>query len=110
MEVWGLKEGNLIHISCPSRRKETLALLFLDETIAEPQILKMNHICRKNLAGKIGDSVKIKVFTEAVELSRVVVKKIGGYASTATPENHEQKGLGQYFEEGCRPICRDDVF
>lgn len=40
----------------------------------------------------------------------MVVKKIGGIASTATPENHEQSELAKYFSEGFRPICRDDLF
>ena len=43
-------------------------------------------------------------------MSKVVVKKIGGFASNATPEIHEQTELGKYFSEGTRPICRDDIF
>jgi hypothetical protein len=84
----GLKEGELVHISCPARRKETLALLYLDETVAQPQAIKMNHICRKNLAAEVGDFVHIKLFTEAVEMTKLIVKKIGGFASNATPEKH----------------------
>ena len=41
---------------------------------------------------------------------RVVVKKIGGLAPKATPQNHEQNELTKYFSEGFRPICRDDLF
>ena len=47
--------------------------------------IRMNHICRKNLAAMVGDAVTVKIFSEAVELDRVVVGKIGGTASTATP-------------------------
>lgn len=78
--------------------------------MAEPQIVKMNHICRKNLAAEVGDFVRIKIFKDAVDLKKVVVKKIGGYAPKATPENHEQNGLVKYFAAGFRPICRDDLF
>lgn len=45
----------------------------------------MNHICRKNLAAEVGDFVNVKKFNEAVDLMKVVVKKIGGYAPNATP-------------------------
>lgn len=40
----------------------------------------------------------------------MVVKKIGGSASSATPENHEQMTLVEYFENSYRPVCRDDIF
>jgi hypothetical protein len=72
--------------------------------------IRMNHICRKNLAAEVGMSITVKLFTEAVELSKVVVGKIGGCASTATPEKHEQNTLIQYFSDSYRPICRDDIF
>lgn len=85
MEIQGLKEEDLVHITCPARRKETLAFLFAEETAAEPQKILMNHICRKNLAAEVGDFVNVKKFTEAVDLMKVVVKKIGGCAPNATP-------------------------
>jgi hypothetical protein len=66
MENLGFKDGDLVHITCPLRRKETLALLFVTEVGAEPQIIRMNHICRKNLASEVGDIVKIKLFKQAV--------------------------------------------
>lgn len=78
MEKIGLHEGDLVHIVEPSRRHDTLAILLVDESIAEPQIVKMNHICRKNLAAEVGEFVKIKIFEEAVDMKKVVVKKIGG--------------------------------
>ena len=36
--------------------------------------------------------------------------KIGGNASTATPEKHEQNTLIEYFSDSYRPICQDDIF
>ena len=43
-------------------------------------------------------------------MTRVVVGKIGGNASTATPEKHEQNTLIEYFSDSYRPICQDDIF
>jgi hypothetical protein len=40
---------------------------------------------RKNLAAEVGDLVSVRMFKCAVEFSKLVVKKIGGYAPNATP-------------------------
>lgn len=88
MEIQGLKDGDLVHITCPARRKDTLALLFLSQSTAEPQAILMNHICRKNLAAQVGDIVNIKLYNKAVDFTKIVLRKIGGYAPYATPENH----------------------
>jgi len=45
----------------------------------------MNHICRKNLAAEVGDFVQIKLYTSPVNMEKMVVKKIGGFSSKATP-------------------------
>ncbi len=110
MEILGLKDGDLVHITCPSRRKDTLALLFLSESNAEPQAILMNHICRKNLAAQVGDIVNIQIFDKAVNFSKIVLRKIGGFAPYATPENHEQNSLTEYFSNGYRPVCKNDLF
>lgn len=110
VEKYCLDQGDIVYIYCPATRKETIAVVVIEENIQSINKIRMNHICRKNLAATVGHAVTLKIFTEAVELAKVVVGKIGGFASTATPEKHEQNTLIHYFSESYRPICRDDIF
>ena len=63
MQKYGFSEGDIVYLNYPTARKETIAVILVGEYIQSSSEIRMNHICRKNLAAFVGDLVTVKIFT-----------------------------------------------